>query len=115
MTMNRRHVLLRETLARPLTPAAATAAGFILPAEHRIAGRPVYATTGWTEALESAGEPAWAQAAVLLTTKAMQRLQRRTAANRLLRIRVRWRVGAAVIPTVVAVGGSLILLMLDGE
>ena len=112
MTMHRRHVLLRETLARPLTPAAATAAGFILPAEHRIAGRPVYATTGWTEALESAGEPAWAQAAVLLTTRAMQQRQ---AADRLLRLRVRWRVGAAVIPTVVAVGGSLILLMLDGE
>ena len=33
-----RRGLLRETVSRPLDPAVATAAGFILPAEHRVSG-----------------------------------------------------------------------------
>ncbi len=106
--MTRRHVLLRE---EPLTPAEAVAAGLILPAGHRVADRPVYASTGWTEELEAAGEADWAGAALLLTAGATQR---QPVASRL---RVRWRVGATVIPTAVAIQPhrGVILLMLDGE
>ena len=110
--MTRRHVLLRE---EPLTPAEAVAAGLILPAGHRVADRPVYrpvyASTGWTEELEAAGETDWAGAALLLAAGAMQRRQ---VAGRL---RVRWRAGDVRIPTAVAIQPhrGAILLMLDGE
>ena len=105
------YTLLREVIAQPLTPAAAVDAGLILPAGHALAGRPVYSSTAWAEEAAVAGEADWAGAALLLAAGAMQRRQ---TARRLC---VRWRVGAAVIPTAVAIepNRGLILLMLDGE
>lgn len=109
--MTRRRVLLRETLARHPSAAEAVAAGFILPSEQRVAGRPVYASTGWTEELAAAGEADWAGTALLLAAGAMQRRQ---VAGR---VRVAWRIGGTAIPTAVAIQPprGLVLLMLDGE
>ena len=54
-----RRPLLRETLARRPTTAEAVAAGFILPAERRVDGSPVYATAGLVEELLAACAEDW--------------------------------------------------------
>ena len=108
-----RRGLLREAVSHPLDPAAAVAAGFILSAEHRVAGRPVYATTAWAEEIDDAGESDWAGAATLLAAGTMRRHQ---GAGR---VRIAWRVGDRPVPTLAVIqpsaAGGMILLQLDGE
>ena len=106
-----RRPLLCAALAQPLTTAEAVAAGLILPAGHRVGGRPVYASTGWTEELEAAGEADWAGAALLVAAKAAQR---QPVVGRL---RARWRVGGVRIPTAVVIQprGGIVLVALDSE
>lgn len=113
--MTRRHVLLRETLARPLTPAEATAAGFILPTERCVEGLPVYATTALVEELQSACAEDWQAAARAAT--------RNQAGPRPRRWRAQYRAddGRQTLPIAVTMqrpgleDRGIILAMLDGE
>lgn len=109
--MTRRPTLLRETLARHPSTAEAVAAGFILPADHSIGGRPVYSSTAWTEEVTAAGESDWSGAALLLAAGASQH---RPIAGRM---RVAWRIGGVAIPTTVTIQPrrGIVLVALDGE
>ena len=124
--MTRRHVLLRETLARPLTPAEATAAGFILPTERCVEGLPVYATTALVEELQSACAEDWQAAAERMARgawAAARAATRNQAGPRPRRWRAQYRAddGRQTLPIAVTMqrpgleDRGIILAMLDGE